>query len=132
MIESLILPVWRGVSYTAHRPTGDDTKYITPDMVHVGDGWYVQSLSAGECVLLAGIPESYDMAWPECPDNRAQVEAHGGWAIFQYSRIEGGGCGQLVFGDEIVRRALDTLASLIVEKLEEPQRRFDALQHSKD
>ena len=44
--------------------------------------------------------------------------AHGGWAIYQYAPLGMAGDGRLVFADELLRRARDTVAQLIVETLE--------------
>lgn len=116
MIESLVLPMWRGVQHTAYRVTGDDAQKLTGSYIFVGDGWCVQAVTRGERVALAGIPEPFDFAVPQpwLDEHTAEVAQRGGWVIWTYP--QGASLfGEPMFADEIEKRAAKTVAMLIAE-----------------
>ena len=116
MVESLILPMWRGKVYTAYRPDAEAAQYLTNNYIFVGDGWCVQADTKDVVMQLAGYREPWDTAVPQdwFDAHRAEIIQNGGWAVWWYGP-DSGLFGEPVFADEATKRAQQTVAALIVE-----------------
>ena len=115
MIESLILPMWRGKVYTAYRPAAQAAQYLTNNYIFVGDGWCVQADTKDVVMKLAGYPEPWDTAVPQdwFDAHRAEIILRGGWAVWHYP--PGSLFGEPVFAEDAMKLAQQTVAALIVE-----------------
>lgn len=118
MIESLELPMWRGRSYTAYRPDPETAQNLTNNYIFVGDGWCVQADTKDIVMELAGYPEPWDTAVPQAwwDEHHHEFPLRGGWAVWHYP--SGSLFGEPVFADDAMKRAQQTIASLIIEVLE--------------
>jgi hypothetical protein len=68
---------------------------------------FFDGMTVGETIKMAGLTVTYDTAVPQTwfDAHQAEIKEHGGWVIWVYP--EGNLFGQPMFGDEVMRLAME-------------------------